>query len=397
MFSKFINYVDIKSIHVSIKYLAVSAFFTGVGLGYFFTLIVILLKHNNFGDGNIGIIAASFSFGLMLAGIFVSKILGNFGLYKTMLFSISIQTLMILIMFIYFNFSVLIICHFLMGILGGINWMTMDTWVNIVSNNKNRGKAIAFYNLSITVGFAIGPLLISLIGSKGLLPLTIGICLMVIRTPVIILIKKYINAVQIPNINNKFDFSLLKIAPFIFLAIFVSGVNDATFGVLFPAYMINFDYSDRQVGFLLFLGLMGGIIFQPFIGALADKINKRLLIFILLFLHCIWPILLHNYYEISFLLFLSVIISGIASVSLYTVALAYLGQRYDPAQLVLATSLFIVVYEFGEFLGPAIIGYMMEIFGNKGLIFSIFILTTSVFIIGLFRTYYLKIKIKNEI
>ena len=60
-------------------------------------------------------------------------------------------------------------------------------------------------------------------------------------------------------------------------------------------------------------------------------------------------------------------------------------------------SVFIIVYEFGEFLGPAIIGYMMEIFGNKGLIFSIFILTTSVFIIGLFRTYYLKIKIKNEI
>ena len=37
---------------------------------------------------------------------------------------------------------------------------------------------------------------------------------------------------------------------------------------------------------------------------LTDKMNKRKLIFILLILHCIWPILLHNYYEIMFFLLL---------------------------------------------------------------------------------------------
>ena len=387
-----LNYLDFKSIDVSVRYLSISAFFTGIGLGYFFTLIVILLKHNNYSESTIGIIAAFFSFGLMSAGFIVSKVLDKFGLYQTMLYSLSIQTLMMIMIFIFFHPIVMAIGHLIMGILGGIMWMTMDTWVNIVSNNNNRGKAIAFYNLSITLGFAIGPLLISFFGTIGVFPIVLGIILMIIRTPVIIYIKDYVNSVKIPKKEKNINFSLLKVAPFIFLAIFVSGIDDSSFAVLFPAYMINFLFTDRFIGFLLFFSLILGILSQPFVGALTDKMNKRKLIFILLILHCIWPILLHNYYETMFFLLLSVTIWGIASTSLYTVALAYLGERYQTKELILATSVFIIVYESGEFFGPATTGYMMDIFGNSGFVYSIFISTIIVFIIGLIRTYYIKIR-----
>ena len=390
--NKVLNYLDFKSIDVSVRYLSISAFFTGIGLGYFFTLIVILLKHNNYSESTIGIIAAFFSFGLMSAGFIVSKVLDKFGLYQTMLYSLSIQTLMMIMIFIFFHPIVMAIGHLIMGILGGIMWMTMDTWVNIVSNNNNRGKAIAFYNLSITFGFAIGPLLISFFGTIGVFPIILGIVLMIIRTPVIIYIKDYVNSVKIPKKEKNINFSLLKVAPFIFLAIFVSGIDDSSFAVLFPAYMINFLFTDRFIGFLLFFSLILGILSQPFVGALTDKMNKRKLIFILLILHCIWPILLHNYYETMFFLLLSVTIWGIASTSLYTVALAYLGERYQTKELILATSVFIIVYESGEFFGPATTGYMMDIFGNSGFVYSIFISTIIVFIIGLIRTYYIKIK-----
>ena len=390
--NKVLNYLDFKSIDISVRYLSISAFFTGIGLGYFFTLIVILLKHNNYSESTIGIIAAFFSFGLMLAGFVVSKILDKFGLYQTMLYSLSIQTLMMIMIFIFFHPIVMAIGHLVMGILGGIMWMTMDAWVNIVSNNNNRGKAIAFYNLSITLGFAIGPLLISFFGTIGLFPIILGIVLMIIRTPVIIYIKDYVNSVKIPKKEKNINFSLLKVAPFIFLAIFVSGIDDSSFAVLFPAYMINFLFTDRFIGFLLFFSLIFGILSQPFVGALTDKMNKRKLIFILLILHCIWPFLLHNYYETMFFLLLSVAIWGIASTSLYTVALAYLGERYQTKELILATSVFIIIYESGEFFGPATIGYMMDIFGNSGFVYSIFISTIIVFIIGLIRTYYIKIK-----
>ena len=90
MFSKIHHYVDFKSISPSIKYLSILALFTGIGLGYFFTVIVILAKFQGYNEGTIGIIAASFSLGLMFAGFFVSQVLEKIGLYLTLFISITI-------------------------------------------------------------------------------------------------------------------------------------------------------------------------------------------------------------------------------------------------------------------------------------------------------------------
>ena len=386
MFSKISNYVDFKSINSSVKYLSISAFFTGIGLGYFFTLIVIIAKYKNFPEGIIGIIAGSFSLGLMSAGFIVSFILDKIGLYKTMLLGITIQTICVIIMLIFFNPINLVINHFIMGIFGGMIWMTMDTWVNLVSDNKNRGKAIGFYNSAITIGFATGPLFIGIFGAEGIFPIIIAIGVMIIRTPVIIMIKQQVDSVRIPKLEKKLNFSFIKIAPFIFVSIFVSGIIDSTFGSLFPAYMINESFSDKEIGYLFFIGLFVGVFCQPFVGALTDKINKRNLIIIFLMFHLIWPILLNNFISNFPIIYFSIIIWGIASISLYTITLAYLGERVNVAELSIATSVFIIIFEFGEFIGPVMIGSIMDIYGNIGFIYSIIIFTLFSLFIGLLRS-----------
>tara|TARA_B100000470_G_scaffold12796_1_gene8784 strand:+ start:43 stop:1230 length:1188 start_codon:yes stop_codon:yes gene_type:complete len=392
MLSKISDYVDFKSINSSVKYLSISALFTGIALGYFFTLIVILAKYRGYTEGAIGIIAACFSLGLMSAGFIVSNILDKIGLYKTMSLAILIQTICVILMFSFFNPLNLAINHFIMGIFGGMIWMTMDTWVNLVSDNNNRGKAIGFYNSAITIGFAIGPLFVGFFGVKGMTPIILVICLMFIRSPILILIKKQVENVQIPKLDKKINFSFIKIAPFIFIAIFIGGINDAGFGALFPAFMINELFSDKEIGYLFFIGLFAGVISQPFIGALADKINKRNFIILLLSMHLIWPILLNIFISDTSITWIAVIIYGIASVSLYTVTLAYLGERVNVAELSIATSVFIIVFESGEFFGPIVVGSSMDYFGNIGFIYSLISFTFLSLFFGLIRTVYIKYK-----
>jgi len=392
MLSKISDYVDFKSINSSVKYLSISALFTGIALGYFFTLIVILAKYRGYTEGAIGIIAACFSLGLMSAGFIVSNILDKIGLYKTMSLAILIQTICVILMFSFFNPLNLAINHFIMGIFGGMIWMTMDTWVNLVSDNNNRGKAIGFYNSAITIGFAIGPLFVGFFGVKGMTPIILVISLMFIRSPILILIKKQVENVQIPKLDKKINFSFIKIAPFIFIAIFIGGINDAGFGALFPAFMINELFSDKEIGYLFFIGLFAGVISQPFIGALADKINKRNFIILLLSMHLIWPILLNFFILDTSITWIAVIIYGIASVSLYTVTLAYLGERVNVAELSIATSVFIIVFESGEFFGPIVVGSSMDYFGNIGFIYSLISFTFLSLFFGLIRTVYIKYK-----
>ena len=386
MLLRIFNYIDFKSINSSVKYLSISALFTGIALGYFFTLIVIIAKYNNFPEGTIGIIAGSFSLGLMSAGFFVSYILDKIGLYKTMFIGIFVQTICVIIMFIFFNPTNLILNHFIMGVFGGMIWMTMDTWVNLVSDNRNRGKAIGFYNSAITLGFAIGPLFIGIFGTEGTLPIIIAIFLMIIRTPVIMTIKQQVNDVKIPKLEKKLNFSFLKIAPFIFIAIFVSGVIDSGFSALFPAYMINEFFSDKQIGFLFFVGLCIGVFLQPLVGALTDKINKRFLILVFLIFHIVWPLLLNNFITEITIVYIVVIIWGVASISLYTVTLAYLGERVKITELSIATSVFIIIFEFGEFVGPITIGFIMDKYENIGFIYSILSFAFISLFIGIIRS-----------
>jgi len=267
-------------------------------------------------------------------------------------------------MFIYFNPINLALCHLIMGIVGGMNWMTMDTWVNIVSNDKNRGKAIGLYNSSISIGFAVGPLIVALFGSQGLIPIILCLLLMIIRIPALYIIKNHINNVKIPEQVKKINFSLVKVAPFIFIAIFIGGINDSSFVVLFPAYMINELFTDRSIGFYFFVGAFGGVLSQPFVGAFADKVNKRKFLFSLLICHIIWPLLLFNFISFPLIIISSVIVWGFASISIYTVSLAYLGERVSIKEISIATSVFIIIYEGGEFFGPIIVGLSMNKFGN---------------------------------
>ena len=389
------KYVDFNSINSSVKYLSISAFLTGVALGYFFTVIVITQKLNAYTESTIGIVAASFSLGLVSAGFFVSKILSKLGLYRMLLLSVSVQTVSVLAIFIFFNPINLAICHLMMGIMGGMNWMTMDTWVNIVSNDKNRGKAIGLYNSSISIGFAIGPLIVAFFGSQGLIPIILCLFLMIIRIPALLIIKNHINNVKIPKQINKINFSLVKVAPFIFIAIFIGGINDSSFGALFPAYMINEQFTDRSIGFYFFVGAFGGVLTQPFVGALADKINKRKFLFSLLICHIIWPLLLYNFILIPLIIILSVIVWGFASISIYTVALSYLGERVSIKEISIATSVFIIIYEGGEFFGPLIVGLSMNKFGNSGFIYSILFITVISIILGVIRTIFKNNEIKN--
>ena len=99
-----------------------------------------------------------------------------------------------------------------------------------------------------------------------------------------------------------------------------------------------------------------------------------------------------KYIRLNISVYLAVIIWGCSSISLYTVTLAYLGERYDIKQIAIVTSVFIIIYELGEFIGPISVGLVMDQTGNEGFIYSLLIFTSFSIIIGFIRSLF-----KNEI
>ena len=384
------NYLDFNIVNSSIKYLSLVAFCTGIIISYFYTVLVILQKYAGYSEFLIGSIASFGPLGLILSGFFVTKLLKKFGFYKIIFISAVTQGLCIILMLEFFHPINLSMCFFIFGIMGGLTWMTMDTWVNIVSNNSNRGKSIGIYNSSVTTGLALGPLIVGVMGTSSRIPLTVCMILVGFKIISLISIKKYVNQVIIPEQSSKMKFSILAISPFVFFAIFCAGIEDSSFLALFPAFMINDFFTDKQIGLYIFIGGIFGVLCQPFIGALSDNFSKRIIIFLLLFSHICWLMLLNFSNSNPYLIIFALMISGFASTSLYTVTLAYLGERINVTDIAFATSLFIIIYELGEYLGPIIVGFNMNIYGNSGFIYTLSSFVIVCIIFGIIRSLFKK-------
>ena len=384
------NYLDFNVVNPSVKYLSLVAFFTGIILSYFYTVLVIIQKYAGYSEFTIGVVASFGPLGLIFSGFFTTKLLKKFGFYKIIFIATSIQGFCIAIMLEFLNPINLAFWFFILGMMGGLTWMTMDTWVNVVSNNSNRGKSIGIYNSSVTTGLAMGPLIVGLFGISDRGPLIICLLLIFLKIGVLISIKKYVNQVSIPDQSTKMKFSIIFISPFIFLAIFFAGIEDSAFLSLFPAFMINDFFSEKQIGIYIFVGGIFGVLCQPFVGGLSDHFNKRLLVFALLLAHVSWLILLKFSNSNEILIIIALMISGFASTSLYTVTLAYLGERINVSDIAFATSLFIIIYEIGEYIGPIIVGFNMNFFGNAGFTNTLLIFAFFSIIFGIFRSLFHK-------
>ena len=380
------NYLDFKIVSPSVKFLSLVGFCTGLLLSYFYTVLVILQKFSGYSEFLIGVVCSFGPLGLIFAGFFATKLLKRFGFYSVILFSTVINGICIISMIAFINPINLSICFFIGGMMGGLTWMTMDTWANVVSNDSNRGKSIGIYNSSVTTGLAMGPLIVGIFGTTGRIPLIVSILLIIFKITAIVSIKRFVKQVLFPFQSSKMKFSILGISPFVFLAIFFAGIEASAFLSLFPAFMINDFFSDKQIGIYIFIGGIFGVLCQPFVGALSDIINKRLIIFGLLLAHITWLILLKLSNSNEVVIIMALMISGFASTSLYTVTLAYLGERINVTDIALATSLFIIIYEIGEYLGPIIVGFNMNIFGNTGFTNTLLSIAFFSIIFGIIRS-----------
>ena len=210
------NYLDFIIVSPSVKFLSLVGFCTGLLLSYFYTVLVILQKFSGYSEFLIGVVCSFGPLGLIFAGFFATKLLKRFGFYSVILFSTVINGICIISMIAFINPINLSICFFIGGMMGGLTWMTMDTWANVVSNDSNRGKSIGIYNSSVTTGLAMGPLIVGIFGTTGRIPLIVSILLIIFKITAIVSIKRFVKQVLFPFQSSKMKFSILGISPFVF-------------------------------------------------------------------------------------------------------------------------------------------------------------------------------------
>ena len=285
------------------------------------------------------------------------------------------------------------IFRFVYGIMIAGLYMVIESWLNGVSQNKERGRILSFYmiisyfSIMLAQGFIIiattdGFYLFavcSILLSLALVPLTIS--------------RSVQPTVEIDQ--ETFGFKrLFKTSPLATVAGFSAGLTLGAIWGFGPVFLLRLGFDVDAAALFMAVILTGGLVFQWPIGTLSDWFGRRFAIAISSFLAIFSALLMIHHLNSDIdgitLYFLSLsLVFGGGSYALYSLCLALMNDFIQPKNLVKASGGLLAIHGIGAVFGPFISTGFMALLGGTGLLYfttiinSVVLLTTlAIYVYG---------------
>ncbi|SCW27874.1 Predicted arabinose efflux permease, MFS family [Rhizobium mongolense subsp. loessense] len=362
---------DVEEIHWPSLVAAVSSISAvGIAIGLGLPLLSIILEKRGIPSTLIGLNTAMAGIAAMAAAPITTKLAHKYGVAPTMLWAVVISALSSLGFYYAENFWLWFPLRFAFHGATTTLFILSEFWINAASPPTKRGFVLGIYATVLSLGFAAGPLLFSILGSDGILPFLVGAAAILLAA-----IPIFIARHESPILEEKPELHFMRyvfLVPTATAAVFIFGAVEAGGLSLFPIYAIRANFTESQAALLLTVMGIGNVIFQIPVGMLSDRISdKRPLLAAMAFMGLIGslmlPLLSHSWIMMAaVLLFWGGCVAG-----LYTVGLSHLGSRLTGSDLAAANAAFVFCYAVGTVAGPQAIGVAIDVAGNNGFAYAI--------------------------
>ncbi|CDZ42916.1 MFS transporter [Neorhizobium galegae] len=342
---------------------AISAVGIAIGLGL--PLLSIILEKRGISSTLIGLNAAMAGIASMVAAPITTKIAHDCGVARTMMFAVLVAAISAIGFYYAEAFWMWFPLRFTFHGATTTLFILSEFWINEAAPPRRRGLVLGIYATVLAIGFAIGPLLFSALGSDGILPFLVGAAIIMLA-----IIPIFVARNESPVLDTKPDrhfFHYIFLVPTATAAVFAFGAVSAGGLSLFPIYALRSALTEPQTAVLLTVMGIGNMAFQIPLGLYSDKLkDRRPLLTAMAVLgvagSLALPFLVQHWIMMAVVLFFW---GGCVS-GLYTVGLAHLGSRLSGADLAAANAAFIFCYAVGTVAGPQGIGAAIDIAGNDG-------------------------------
>ncbi|MBB3539376.1 MULTISPECIES: MFS transporter [unclassified Rhizobium] len=362
---------DVEEIHWPSLVAAVSSISAvGIAIGLGLPLLSIILEKRGIPSTLIGLNTAMAGVAAMAAAPITTKLAHKYGVAPTMIWAVLISAVSALGFYYAQDFWMWFPLRFAFHGATTTLFILSEFWINAASPPSKRGFVLGIYATVLSLGFAGGPLLFSILGSDGVLPFAVGACAVLLAA-----IPIYIARYESPVLEEKPELHFMRyvfLVPSATAAVFIFGAVEAGGLALFPIYAVRAAFTESQAALLLTVMGIGNVIFQIPVGLLSDRMkDKRPLLAAMAFMGLIGslmlPILVHSWVLMAaVLLFWGGCVAG-----LYTVGLSHLGSRLTGSDLAAANAAFVFCYAVGTVAGPQVIGAAIDVAGNDGFAWAI--------------------------
>ena len=241
-------------------------------------------------------------------------------------------------------------------------FMVSESWLNAITGNANRGRLLAAYMFTITLGFTGGQFLLNLASPLGFeLFILASVILSIAIVPILL---SNISAPVIAYAEHLELGRLIRLAPLGAAGVFVQGVTFSAVMWLTAVFAKQGGYSVAESALLVGILMFGGLALLLPVGWLSDRQERRHTLLLLAALAAgaslFVPLAAHlgNLLLTAALLFLV----GGAVLCFYSVSMSFINDHLRNEQILSVSGSIIFINGIGGLSGPILSTQAMKFF-----------------------------------
>ncbi len=348
-------------------YLACLAF--GIQVGTSMPLVPLALERQGVDKFMIGIVGAAWGVGMIATTPFVPALVARLGAVPLICGSAVISAALSAAFAFTDGVPLWFALTFLQGVVGGVPWVVSEIWINLVVDEKRRGRAMAVYATLIAVGMALGPLILQFVGLYGPRPFLVAAGTMLVV--ILPLLPAWKSAPPVTLVENSGLWRVIRAAPVAMLAAFACGLGEQVAFSFLPIFAVGANVSAETGALWLSAFVIGNIVLQWPIGWAADELDRRSVLAVCALASAALVASIGFIDPQSYGILGVLVLWGGISFGIYTVGLALLGQHFSGGDIARANAAFTIMYTVAGLVGRPIAGGAMDVMGRFGMTFTL--------------------------
>lgn len=364
---------------------ALAVFGAAQGLSY--PLFTLLMQEQGMSPGMIGLSAAMMPMGLILSAVLVPAAVRLIGPRKLVVICALSAALCFFLIGGLKNWIAWFPIRFLIGVAINPLFILGEVWALAMSPPEQRGRFMGVFNMIMSVGYAIGPLSLAMVGTQGWPPFIIAISAFCICAMALAFATRGFGGFgpREEEVSGGI-IGFARNAPALLLAVTVTAATQQILYSLSPVYGSKFGLGVAVLAGLATALSIGNILLQLPLGLAAERFGARTMMLVsagvtmlcvlslplVISSYAIWPVF---------------IILGGMSYGIYTMTIIELGNRFKGSDLVTGNAVFAMMWGVGGLIGAPGAGGLMEVIGHSGFVIMLASLCILLISFTLYRSW----------
>ncbi|HEY5263650.1 MAG TPA: MFS transporter [Steroidobacteraceae bacterium] len=356
-----------------------------VGAGILGTLLPLRFSAMGLSDGVIGLIATAEALGFLVACLYAHKVIAPVGLERAYATFASLKSVAILGLYFADSAPTLALLRFLIGVNAAGLAIIVESWLNALAPNEQRGRVLTIYVLVYGLFFGVGQLLGQHLDVKGPELLFIaGISTTLALVPMVAI------DVRAPVLPGRVKLEILKAlrtSPVSVSACLLNGLVLTAFTTVGPLFSARIGFDQQHIVLLMACVSLGGLFLQWPIGYFSDKVDRlHALIGLGVGILAVAVALVWSDHHMPFALLalLFGVFGGLAE-SLYAVGVAHANDRAVATDYVALSSTLLFVWAIGSTIGPTAGTYAIQLITPSAFFVYVIVLTLVFTLFAIWR------------